>query len=50
MAAGFAVSVSQSGGKLSALQQLAVFAAQHQMRWVSLGLIPGNNSSACRLG
>jgi NAD(P)H dehydrogenase (quinone) len=45
LAAGFTVSASQSGDKLATLQQLAVFAAQHQMIWVSLGLMPGNNSS-----
>lgn len=46
LAAGFTVSASQNGDKLSTLQQLSVFAAQHQMIWVSLGLMPGNNSSA----
>lgn len=45
LAAGFTCSASQSGDKLNALQQLAVFAAQHAMVWVSLGLLPGNNSS-----
>jgi NAD(P)H dehydrogenase (quinone) len=45
LAAGFTVSASQSGDKLATLQQLSVFAAQHQMIWVSLGLMPGNNSS-----
>ncbi|MBU9467747.1 flavodoxin family protein [Burkholderia multivorans] len=45
LAAGFTVSASQSGDKLATLQQLAVFAAQHQMLWVSLGLMPGNNNS-----
>jgi NAD(P)H dehydrogenase (quinone) len=44
-AAGFTNSASQSGDKLSTLTQLAVFAAQHGMIWVSLGLPPGNNSS-----
>lgn len=46
LAAGFTTSASQSGDKLATLQQLSVFAAQHQMLWVSLGLMPGNNSSA----
>ncbi|MEX3949863.1 flavodoxin family protein [Paraburkholderia sp. EG287B] len=46
LGAGFTVSASQSGDKLATLQQLAVFAAQHQMLWVSLGLMPGNNSSS----
>lgn len=45
LAAGFTCSASQSGDKLNSLQQLAVFAAQHGMLWVSLGLLPGNNSS-----
>jgi len=45
IAAGFTNSASQSGDKLATLTQLAVFAAQHQMIWTSLGLMPGNNSS-----
>ncbi len=45
IAAGFTNSASQSGDKLNTLQQLAVFAAQHSMVWVGLGLLPGNNSS-----
>src|SRR6266446_2941050 len=45
LAAGFTNSASQSGDKLSTLQQLAVFAAQHSMVWVGLGLLPGNDSS-----
>lgn len=44
-AAGFTVSASQSGDKLGTLNQLSIFAAQHQMIWVSLGLMPGNNNS-----
>ncbi|MEW6641854.1 MAG: flavodoxin family protein [Pseudomonadota bacterium] len=46
LAAGFTNSASQSGDKLNTLTQLAIFAAQHSMLWVSLGLPPGNNSSA----
>lgn len=46
IAAGFTNSASQSGDKLATLTQLAIFAAQHQMIWTSLGLMPGNNSSA----
>jgi multimeric flavodoxin WrbA len=42
LAAGF---TSQSGDKLATLEQLAVFAAQHGMIWVPLGLLPGNNTS-----
>ena len=45
LAAGFTNSASQSGDKLSTLQQLATFAMQHGMIWVSLGLLPGNNST-----
>jgi multimeric flavodoxin WrbA len=45
LAAGFTNSASQSGDKLNTLVQLAVFAAQHGMIWVGLGLMPGNNSS-----
>ncbi|MBY6241392.1 flavodoxin family protein [Methylosinus sp. Sm6] len=45
IAAGFTNSASQSGDKLSTLQHLAVYAAQHGMIWVGLGLLPGNNSS-----
>ena len=47
-AAAFTNSASQSGDKLNTLQQLAVFAAQHGMIWVGLGLMPGNNSSTGR--
>lgn len=45
LAAGFTNSASQSGDKLNTLQQLSIFAAQHGMLWVSLGLMPGNNNS-----
>lgn len=45
LAAGFTTSASQSGDKLNTLLQLMVFANQHAMLWVSLGLMPGNNSS-----
>jgi len=45
LAAGFTNSASQSGDKLNTLIQLAVFAAQHGMIWVSLGMLPGNNAS-----
>jgi multimeric flavodoxin WrbA len=45
LAAGFTNSGSRSGDKETTLMQLAVFAAQHSMVWVSLGLMPGNNSS-----
>jgi len=45
LAAGFTNSASQSGDKLNTLMQMAVFAMQHGMIWVGLGLMPGNNSS-----
>ena len=45
LAAGFTNSASQSGDKLNSLVQLSIFAAQHGMLWVSLGLMPGNNNS-----
>lgn len=41
----FTNSASQNGDKLNTLIQLAIFAAQHGMTWVSLGLMPGNNST-----
>lgn len=45
LAAGFTNSGSQSGDKLNTLVQLSIYAAQQSMNWVSLGLMPGNNSS-----
>jgi NAD(P)H dehydrogenase (quinone) len=45
VAAGFTNSASRSGDKLATLQQLTIFAAQHGMHWVNLGLPPGHNSS-----
>jgi NAD(P)H dehydrogenase (quinone) len=45
VAAGFTNSASRSGDKLVSLQQMAVFAAQHGMHWVNLGLPPGHNNS-----
>jgi NAD(P)H dehydrogenase (quinone) len=41
LAAGFTNSAGMSGDKLVTLQQLAGFAAQHGMVWVSLGQLPG---------
>lgn len=46
LAAGFTNSGSMSGDKLATLTYLAVFAAQHGMQWISLGLPAGWNSSA----
>lgn len=45
LAAGFTVSASQSGDKLGTLMELMIFANQHGMLWIGLGLPPGNNSS-----
>ncbi|MGY0217353.1 flavodoxin family protein [Endozoicomonadaceae bacterium StTr2] len=45
IAAGFTTSAAQSGDKLNTLIQMSVFAAQHGMIWVGLGILPGNNSS-----
>jgi len=45
IAAGFTNSGSRSGDKLGTLIQLALFAAQHGMHWINLGLPPGNHSS-----
>ncbi len=45
IAAGFTNSGSRSGDKLSTLIQIALFAAQHGMHWVNLGLPPANNST-----
>lgn len=45
LAAGFTNSGSQSGDKLNTLVQMVIFAMQHGMIWVGLGLMPGNSSS-----
>lgn len=45
IAAGFSNSGSRSGDKLATLIQIALFAAQHGMHWVNLGLPPANNTS-----
>ncbi len=45
VAAGFTNSGSQSGDKLNTLVQMMLFAMQHGMIWVGLGLLPGNNTS-----
>lgn len=46
IAAGFTNSGAKSGDKVAALISLSVFAAQHHMHWVSLGLGAGWNSAA----
>lgn len=43
--AGFTNSGAKAGDKLQSLTALAVFAAQHHMHWVNLGLTAGWNSS-----
>lgn len=45
IAAGFTNSGSRSGDKLATLFQIALFAAQHGMHWVNLGLPPANCST-----
>jgi NAD(P)H dehydrogenase (quinone) len=45
VAAGFTNSGAKAGDKLHTLSSLAVFAAQHHMHWVNLGLGAGWNSS-----
>mgnify|MGYP000641484179 CR=1 FL=1 len=48
LAAGFVNSASFNGDKQTAIIQLATFAAQHGMLWVSLGLLPANSSKSER--
>jgi len=45
LAAGFTNSASKSGDKLHTLQFFQILAAQLGMHWVSLGLLPGWNST-----
>ncbi|WP_371323401.1 flavodoxin family protein [Dechloromonas sp. ZY10] len=45
LAAGFTCSASQNGDKLNTLVEMFLFAQQHGMLWLGLGLLPGNNSS-----
>ncbi|RKF50988.1 flavodoxin family protein [Paraburkholderia fungorum] len=45
IAAGFTNSGAHAGDKLATLIQISLFAAQHGMHWVNLGLPPANNSS-----
>jgi multimeric flavodoxin WrbA len=51
LAAGFTNSGSLNGDKFNALVQLSVFAAQHGMTWVNLGILPssGINSTPADL-
>lgn len=48
LAAGFTNSASPAGDKLGTLVQLSIFAAQHGMNWISLGLNPSPTTN--RLG
>lgn len=45
LAAGFTNSASRAGDKSATLGQFTIFAAQHGMHWINLGLPPANNSS-----
>lgn len=45
IAAGFTNSASRAGDKSEVLSHLSIFAAQHGMHWVNLGLPPANNST-----
>ena len=45
LAAGFTNSGGHSGDKLNTLVQLMIFAMQHGMVWIGLGLPDGNNAS-----
>jgi NAD(P)H dehydrogenase (quinone) len=45
LAAGFTNSGGHSGDKLNTLVQLTLFAMQHGMVWVGLGLLDGNDAS-----
>ena len=42
LAAGFTNSAGYNGDKLATLEALNLFAMQHSMVWVGLGLLPGN--------
>lgn len=46
IAAGFTNSGAKSGDKLATLNSLAIFAAQHHMHWVNLGLGAGWKSAS----
>jgi multimeric flavodoxin WrbA len=45
LAAGFTNSAGINGDKLNTLESLSLFAMQHGMVWVGLGLLPGNVTS-----
>jgi NAD(P)H dehydrogenase (quinone) len=46
LAAGFTNSAGLNGDKLNTLQQFSLFAMQHGMIWIGLGLLPGNHTSS----
>jgi NAD(P)H dehydrogenase (quinone) len=46
LAAGFSNSGNLSGDRLSSLQYLSLFASQHGMVWINLGMLPGNPHDA----
>ena len=48
LAAGFTNSAGLNGDKLATLQQLALFAMQHSMIWVGLGLLPATTPQRAR--
>jgi NAD(P)H dehydrogenase (quinone) len=45
LAAGFTNSAGYNGDKLATLQHFSLFAMQHGMVWIGLGLLPGNHTS-----
>jgi NAD(P)H dehydrogenase (quinone) len=45
LAAGFTNSAGYNGDKLATLQHFNLFAMQHGMVWIGLGLLPGNHTS-----
>jgi NAD(P)H dehydrogenase (quinone) len=48
LAAGFTNSAGYNGDKLATLQALNLFAMQHGMVWIGLGLLPGNHTTKGR--
>jgi multimeric flavodoxin WrbA len=48
LSAGFTNSSGLNGDKLNSLIQLSIFAAQHGMTWVNLGLLPASQSTSTR--
>ena len=48
IAAGFTISASMNGDKLSTLHYLFTFAMQHSMIWTGTGIMPSNSKAAQR--